>query len=157
MEICRTDDIRQDDARRLHRDHSAGRLFDDLIDPAEYASGLPAVLEHLPIEVQPPVAIVLVESLADLFSGLHPDPLAGLEIESLDWHPSRRAHEERVPDSALETQLLGQHPARDVLQLIEDPDKNASEHTGHRRVAVLNVIDVLANVPDRDDITNGAG
>ena len=93
--------------------HLAGAFDQQSVHALQQLVPLPAELPHLRHEVEATIPVAIVECLANLFSGLHDDPLARHQAEHLvlangGWDVSpRRQHAQllgalakRAPDSA---------------------------------------------------------
>src|SRR5579871_355324 len=154
VKVSYTDHVGEDDAGRLHRDHPAGRLVDDLVDAVVHLQHLPAVPQHLAVEVEAPVAVVAVQRLLDLPGRFHPDPLARLQIELVHPALGRGPEQERIAVAAADPEP-GREFEGDVLELVERTDEDPPHYAPDRRVAVANVVNVLPGVVHRDDPADG--
>src|SRR6185437_9028344 len=154
VKVCHADHVGEDDAGRLHRDHPAGRLVDDLVDAVVHLYHLPAVPQHLPVEVETPVAVVAVQRLLNLLGRFHPDPFARLQIELLHRALSRGPEQERIAVAAADPEP-GRELEGEVLELVEGTDEDPQRYAPDRRVAVANVVNVLPGVVHRDDPADG--
>jgi hypothetical protein len=71
MKIGPAHDPFQNNTCPLHVDHFAGLLIDDVVDSPKHSVNAAAIWNHLSVEKQAPVSVVLVEGCHDLLFAPH--------------------------------------------------------------------------------------
>jgi hypothetical protein len=81
MVCARADDIVQNEARVLHRQHAASLFIDTALDPTRDTRCLAAVSSHFLLEPHAPIQTLVIESPHDVLFRLYSNELAGPQGE----------------------------------------------------------------------------